>query len=112
MAFPDFNKPYTLYTDASQVGLGAVLSQVIDDKQRVIAYWSNTLSKTERKYSAIKRESLAMIKAIKHFRYYLLGRKFQLMVDHHSLVFKMTDANDRLLRMALRLQEYDFGVVY
>ena len=112
LAFPNFEKLFTLYTDASSVGLGAVLSQFIDDKERVIAYWSNTLSKAQRNYSVTERESLAMTEAIKHFRYYLLGRKFQLVVDHHSLVFKMTDANDKLLKMAIRLQEYDFNVVY
>ena len=112
LAYPDFDKPFTLYTDASSVGLGGVLSQTFDDKERVIAYWSETLSKGQRNWSATKRESLAMVSAVKYFRYFLLGRKFQLVVDHHSLVFKMSDANTKLLKHAISLQEYDFDITY
>lgn len=113
LAYPDFNRPFTLFTDASSIGLGAVLSQTFDDnKERVIAYWSETLTPGQRNWSATERESLAMLHAVKNFRYFLLGRKFQLVVDHKSLVFKMTDANSKLIKHAIQLQEYDFDVIY
>ncbi len=112
LAYPDFNKPFTLYTDASSVGLGGILSQTFDDKPRVIAYWSETLTPGQRSWSATERESLAMVHAVKYFRYFLIGRKFQLVVDHHSLVFKMSDANSKLIKHAIQLQEYDFDIVY
>ena len=50
LAFPDFTQPFLLDTDASNFGIGAVLSQVIAGKEKVIAYASRTLSKAEQKY--------------------------------------------------------------
>ena len=51
LSFPDFSKPFLLDTDANQEGIGAVLSQISDGEERVIAYASRTLSKGEQKYS-------------------------------------------------------------
>ena len=70
--------PFVLQTDASDVGLGAVLEQ---DK-KVIAYASRTLIKPEKHYSLIQKECLAIVFALKQFRHYLLGQKFELATDH------------------------------
>ena len=82
LAFPDFSKPFLLDTDAGETGIGAVLSQEHDDLERVVAYTSRTLSKAERKYCVIRKESLAVVTFLKNFRPYLLGHHFTLRTDH------------------------------
>ena len=70
-----------MHTDASEVGLGAVLEQ----DNHVIAYASHVLTKSERNYSMIQKKCLAIVYATKQFRHYLLGRQFQLCTDHAPL---------------------------
>ena len=84
LAYPDFapsSPPFVLQTDASAVGLGAVLEQ----GGHVIAYASWTLTKSESNYSVIQRECLAAVFGMKQFRHYLLGHSFTLMTDHVPL---------------------------
>ena len=90
LAYPDFNRPFRVYTDASNNGLGAVLSQEVDGKERVIAYASRGLRKAEKNdanYSAFKLELLALKWAIgEKFRDYLLGSEVDVYTDHNPLV--------------------------
>ena len=69
---------FILLTDASATGIGAVLEQ----GEHIVAYTSRMLSNSERNYSVIQRECLAIVHALKQFRHYLLGYKFQLVTDH------------------------------
>ena len=85
LGYPDPNLQYILDTDASAVGVGAVLSQVQDGEERVIAYYSKTLAPPERNYCVTRQKLLAAVKAVKHFRPYLYGNKFKLRMDHASL---------------------------
>ena len=88
LAFPNYSKPFVLDTDASDVGIGAVLSQVDDDgRERVIAYASRTLSKPERRYCVTRKELQSVVTFIRHFRPFLLGQKFTLRTDHGSLTW-------------------------
>ncbi|KRX12640.1 Retrovirus-related Pol polyprotein from transposon [Trichinella nelsoni] len=76
------------HTDASETGIGAALSQKHDPEgERVIAYASRTLSKTERKYSTTKEELLSIVYFTKLFRPYLVGQRFILRTDHDSLTW-------------------------
>ena len=77
LAFPDFQKPFILDTDARNIGIGAVLSQVDSyGKEHVVAYASRVLTKAERNYCVTRKELLAAVTYIRHFRPYLLGVHF------------------------------------
>ena len=98
-----------LQTDASAIGLSAVLEQ----DGHVIAYASRTLSISECNYSVIKRECLAIVWGTKQFQHYLLGRSFELWTDHEPLKWLAGQKMEGLLyRWAVALQEYNFKIVY
>ena len=115
LAHPDFQLPFILDTDASATGIGAVLSQCHSDgKEEVIAYASRTLSKPERRYCTTRRELLAVVTFVKHFRAYLLGRHFSLRTDHGSLTWlqNFKEPEGQLARWITRLQEYNFSIMH
>jgi len=89
LTFADFSKPFILHVDASNEGLGAVLSQEEDGKVRVVAYASRRLKPTEKNmqnYSSRKLELLALKWAVtEKFREYLLGSRFQVWTDNNPL---------------------------
>jgi hypothetical protein len=71
--YPKPAKKFTVDTDASNVRLGCVLSQVQDRQEKVITYYSKTLNKAERNYCITQRELLAIVKALAQFHKYLYG---------------------------------------
>lgn len=83
LTFPQFHLPFTIDCDASNSGLGAVLSQKANDGEHVVTYASRTLTRAERRYSATCKEMLALVWAIQVFRPYLYGRKFKARTDHN-----------------------------
>jgi hypothetical protein len=115
LKFPDFNKQFILFTDASILGLGAILSQLDDnDQEHVIAYASRTLSKAEKNYAATELECLAVIWAVKHFHAYIYGQRFKLITDHSALkhLFNTTTPTGRTARWIMKLQIYDFETIH
>ncbi|XP_075779191.1 uncharacterized protein LOC142827431 [Pelodiscus sinensis] len=111
---PDFERPFSLYTDASECGLGAVLAQDHDGEEHPILYLSRKLLPRERNYATIEKEALAVKWAIETLRYYLWGNKFKLITDHAPLVWlnSMKNSNPRLTRWYMALQPYRFDVEY
>ena len=86
LAFPTESGDYVLDTDASNFGLGGVLSQIQNDQERVIAYCSRALRPSQRRYCTTKREMLATVSMCIQFRSYLRGALFIIRTDHKSLV--------------------------
>lgn len=111
---PDFDVPFSLATDASDVGVGAVLLQ--EDAHGVshpVAYFSKKLSPAQRKYSTVEKETLGLILAVNHFQVYLssTGTPIKILTDHNPLVFlnRFRNKNQRLMRWSLLLQEWNFS---
>lgn len=114
LQYPDFTKDFILTTDASNVALGAILSQGTIGADKPVCYASRTLNESEINYSTIEKELLAIVWATKYFRPYLFGRKFKIVTDHKPLqwVMNLKEPNSRLTRWKLKLSEYDFTVIY
>jgi hypothetical protein len=114
LAYPDPSKPYILDTDCSLNGMGAVLSQIQDGKERVVAYASKTLSRSQRNYCTTMRELLAVVTFVKHFRHYLFGPPFVIRTDHASLVWlsNFKHPEGMLARWITSLEPYDFRIIH
>jgi hypothetical protein len=106
--------PICVTTDASGYAIGAILSQGKLGQDKPIAYASRTLNKAELNYATVEKELLAVVWACKHFRPYLLGRKFQIVTDHKGLIwiFNVKDPSSRLMRWKLLVEEYDYEIQY
>ena len=112
---PDFTRGFILQTDASDRGIGAVISQLGDDNiDHPVAFFSRKLLPREEKYATVEKECLAIKVAIETFKVYLLGHHFTIQTDHRALEWlaRVRDKNGRLTRWSLALQPYDFDVVY
>jgi transposase InsO family protein len=114
LKYPDFNERFILTTDASGEGLGAVLSQGEIGKDLPVAFASRTLNRAEKAYSTTEKELLAIVWGMRYFRPYLYGRKFMVVTDHKPLTWIMNvkDPGSRLLRWRIKLEEYEYEVVY
>ena len=112
LAFPDVEEPFILYTDASLTAMGAVLAQVQDGKERAICYASKAFSKSQTNYSATKRELLAIVTFTRHFKHYLLGRKFKIVTDHRALqwLHNFEDPDGLTARWLEKLAAFDYDV--
>ena len=109
---PNFDKPFMLLVDASDIGPGAVLVQ--EDRQGVehpIVYFSQKFNSSQRNYCTSEKEALELVLALQHFDFYLSTAQHPIIVytDHNPLIFlnKLKDKNQRLLRWSLLLQGYD-----
>ena len=111
---PDFTKQFVLATDASGVGLGAVLAQEWEDGLHPIAYWNRKLLPREANYAITELEALAMVEGVLHFALYLLGAKFVVVTDHKALTYwrQLTKAGPKVMRWVLALQHFDFEIRY
>lgn len=114
LSSPDFTKPFTIQCDASDTGLGGVLTQELDGDERAVAFASRSLTKTERNYSVTERECLAVVFAIDKFRPYIEGTHFTVITDHHSLLWlhRMKDPVGKLARWSVKLQQFSFDLVH
>ena len=89
LGFPNASDLFVLDTDASDLAIGAELSQVQDGKERVISYASKTLNSGQQKYCTTRKELLSVVVFTRHYRHYLLCRQFVVRTDHASLAWLM-----------------------
>ena len=110
LAMPNDTGDFVLDTDASDQTIGAVLSQVQDGIERVIAYASRTLDKREVNYCITRKELLAIVYSLKYFKQYLMGRHFKIRTDHAPLTWlrHTPDPIGQQARWLEIMEEYDF----
>lgn len=114
LKFYDPQKKIFLCTDASSVGIGAVLMQEHSDGRHPIEYFSRRLRPTETRYSAYELELLAVISAINHFKDYLLDKHFFLETDSSAIVWLLNSPTrfNKLSRWILTLSRFNFTPVH
>ena len=108
LRYPDFNKTFFLATDASDGGLGAALLQECEGKLHPISYASRTLNKAERNYFVTKKEALAIVWALRHYKYVILGYPIVVITDHKPLlaIFRKVPPDALMSRWMVLVQEY------
>ena len=118
LAHYDPSRPTVISSDASNFGLGAVFLQLQENGTRKPVYYAyRSLSETEKRYTVIEKEALAVTWACNKFSNYALGMKFTVETDHKPLVplFTPTDLSKmlpRILRFRMRLMKYELDVIY
>jgi len=112
--FPDFNRTFHIHTDASNVGIAAVLMQEYGNRLHPIAYYSKTLNNAQRAYSASKKEALALVSSLEHFRHIILTYDVEVYTDHKPLIgiFKNPTKDECLKRWSVTVQEYAIKIHY
>ena len=110
LVLPNPREPFEVYCDASKMGLGGVLMQ----KGQVVAYASRQLKTHERNYPTHDLELAAVVFALKMWRHYLFGSKFEVLSDHKNLkkLFSQKELNMRQRRWLEFLKDYDFELSY
>jgi hypothetical protein len=115
---PDLMKTFYLQTDASSSGAGAVLTQELDGskKRKPIAYFSCTFSPAEANYDIYKKEFLAIIKAIEHWRAHLIWTQqpFIIEMDHKNLTYwkEPKKLTGRTAQWHKKMQDYNFKIIH
>jgi hypothetical protein len=103
LTYPQFDKPFTVYTDASEKQIGGVVTQ----EGKPLGYFSRKLTDTQRRYPVTEQELLAITETLKYFKHMLFGHKIIVKTDHKNLTHQYsTHASDRVLRQRLLLEEY------
>ncbi|OAG32577.1 hypothetical protein NEIG_02556 [Nematocida sp. ERTm5] len=111
LVIPDYTKRFTLETDASDTGIGAVLKQ----ESGTIGYYSGTLTETQQKYTITEKELYAVIWGMEKCKYYLQGVEFDLITDHQAITYYQTKpdfGNSRIRRWYQKLDEFSFTPKY
>ncbi|XP_015124774.1 uncharacterized protein LOC107046631 [Diachasma alloeum] len=114
LSYPNFSKPFILYSDASDIGLGAILHQEFDGQEHLITYASRKLRDPETRYTTMEKECLAIIWAVHKFRPYLEGHEFSVVTDHSSLTWlkNLNDPVGGLARWSMRLAAIQCKIIY
>ena len=111
---PNWQLPFEVMCDASDLAVGAVLGQRVEGKSYVVYYARKTLNEAQRNYTTTKKELLAVVYALDKFRAYLIGSDIIIFTDHSALKYLVTKKNvkARLIRWVLLLQEFNLQIRY
>ena len=114
LSYPNYQKPFIIACDASDVGIGAVLLQKGEKRLMPIAYASKLFSDTEKRYSVTEREALGVVWSLKKFRDICLGYPVQVLTDHKPVLdlFKCRNLTGKLARWFLHVQEFNPSIAY
>lgn len=113
LILPDFTKQFILDTDACNIGVGALLGQLINGVIRPVAYFSKHLSPAQKRYSTTQKELLAIVLSCEHFHQYLYGKSFEVFSDHQPLSWVLSNKKlNSMARWIIRLNAYDFKIIY
>lgn len=112
LGYPRQDIPFILDCDASGYGTGSILSQIQDGEERVISYYSKSMSKSERNYCVTRRELLAVVNAVKHYHHFLYGNKFTIRTDHSAVKFflRFKNPEGQISRWLEILSAYNFEI--
>mmetsp|Transcript_13570 Transcript_13570/g.16453 ORF Transcript_13570/g.16453 Transcript_13570/m.16453 type:complete len:698 (+) Transcript_13570:1112-3205(+) len=111
LRYPDFSKPFKLYTDASDYQLGSVIVQLFNDTEYPIAFYSRALTQAQKNYTTIEKELLSIVESCLKFRHILLGFPLAILSDHRNLRFE-NFSSERVRRWRLLLEEFDYTFHY
>lgn len=114
LSYPDYNKPFNIYSDASNTAIGAVLSQTFEKNERPLYFFSRKLTDAERNYSTIEKEILAVVSSLKKFRQMILGKSINIYTDHNPIRFLTStkDPTGKFARWLFFIRDFDAKVHY
>jgi RNase H-like domain found in reverse transcriptase len=107
LTFPDFNKPFKIYTDASTVQLGAIVEQ----EGKPLAFYSRKLSDAQTRYTVTELELLSIVETLQEYCKILLGHIIKVYTDHKNLTFD-NFTTDRVRRWRIIAEEYGPEIIY
>lgn len=110
--FPDSDRTFIIQVDASEVGIGGVLMQNIEQGDQPIAYMSQKLNRQQQNWNTTEKECFAVVSAIKKWHHYVFGHDFIVKTDHHALCWlnRNYNSNPKLNRWRMWLQDYSFTI--
>ena len=114
LVYPDLNKPYVLYTDASDTCIGACLTQECDGDEKPIYYLSHKLSRSQCKWSVVEKEAFAIHFALQKLDYYLHNAQFVIKTDHKPLKYLLESPmqNKKIQLWALSMAGFNCSIEY